>query len=60
MSDQNLDVKENKFKSFFITNQKRIFLLISAVIIIFLDFSHIIILKMFKILKFQKNLIVLL
>ena len=38
MSDQNLDVKENKFKSFFLTNQKRIFLLISAVIIIFFGF----------------------
>ena len=25
MSDQNLDIKENKFKSFFITNQKKIF-----------------------------------
>ena len=38
MSDQNLDFKENKFKSFFLTNQKRIFLLISAVIIIFFGF----------------------
>ena len=38
MSDQNLDVKENKFKSFFLTNQKKIFLLISAVIIIFFGF----------------------
>ena len=38
MSDQNLDVKKNKFKSFFLTNQKRIFLLISAVIIIFFGF----------------------
>ena len=38
MSDQNLDIKENRFKSFFITNQKRIFLFISAVIIIFFGF----------------------
>ena len=38
MSDQNLDIKENKFKSFFLTNQKKIFLLISAVIIIFFGF----------------------
>ena len=38
MSDQNLDIKENKFKSFFLTNQKRIFLLILIVIIIFFGF----------------------
>ena len=38
MSDQNLDIKENKFKSFFITNQKKIFLFILIVITIFLGF----------------------
>ena len=38
MSDQNLDIKENKFKSFFLSNQKKIFFLILTVIIIFFGF----------------------
>ena len=38
MSDQNLDTKENKFKSFFLANQKKIFLLILTVIITFFGF----------------------
>ena len=36
MSDQNLDIKENRLKSFFITNQKKIFLFILIAITIFL------------------------
>ncbi len=38
MNDQNLDIKENKLKSFFITNQKKIFLFILAIIIIFFGY----------------------